>query len=1028
MKVFAETTDAMIQPVFEQGQALLIPGDEIIVGFKKDTTFDQAQEYLDPYVAEQGMVDMREHRKNTYILRISSPSDGRVYRVCQFFATLDEIKFAEPNHIVVFLNDPDYFDKFNKTDTLFREKIPLSVSGKPMSPREKLSPPTFASASPTWVTLASFDFEDPTFPPSGWEASWFDGATEATWGRTAYRSHSGSYSMYCASGGPAGVSPPGPVPINMDSYLFSPLIDLTSYEEVYIEVWFYAKNDLWPGPGGDLYDFPSVWVVDNDTLSGYYRILGVLASGDCTTDPTTASGWRKLLFRVPPPLRVANAFFAITYESDDVDLFEGAYLDDIRIVATTDVDTEFLSSDTYSGRQYELKNVGQIAALGNDANDLEVPEAWGLVSVSPDIVIAVIDEGVDLTHPDLNLVQGYDYDGTPGGGYRGSHGTACAGNVGAIGDNGTGVIGPAPNVKIMPVYMGTTDANFASAIDVAVLNGADVLSNSWGWVGAPSTVIENAISAALAAGRVVVFAAGNGPDRPPWTYDVAFPGNLTGTTDVICVGASSLTDEHKAAASSDGAFGWGSSYVGDGPDICTPSPWSYTTDIQGAAGYNDGTWLADPDYTPTFGGTSSSTPKLAGIVALMLSACPELTPAQVRSILRNTADDIDAPGFDDKTGGGRVNAHEAVLEAQTICGEPPDCLESLVGDKDGFGVGCPIQSGLHYLDYGVYGGDYREVDDPDFTDFWYFGDKSWTHDYTMPPDATSAQIEVFLAGIADIEGNASLLVNGQVVATIPYQPDWHDVTRLVKADVPIDLLTGSNQVQVAVAGQGDGYIVDYSLLTVCRGAGQECTEDDSGTLDIKGTAGGPGATMTITVRMQGAASAVDALGFEVAFDPALLTYTGFTRGSLVADFAFFDAVVPGDDPNVVRVGGFTTGSAIPAGASGDVIYLEFTVNQCDQGSSYSLELQDLKDDLTLPGWTSSGGCWQCGCSCDVSGDGQITPQDALCAFQTYLGICPTGCGPCEDICCDVTLDGQCTPADALEIFKEYLGLPSVCSP
>ena len=70
-----------------------------------------------------------------------------------------------------------------------------------------------------------------------------------------------------------------------------------------------------------------------------------------------------------------------------------------------------------------------------------------------------------------------------------------------------------------------------------------------------------------------------------------------------------------------------------------------------------------------------------------------------------------------------------------------------------------------------------------------------------------------------------------------------------------------------------------------------------------------------------------------------------------------------------------------------------------------------------------------GCDGDVNGDGEITPQDALCAFQTYLGICPTSCDiPCEDICCDVTQDADCTPADALEIFKEYLGLPSVCSP
>jgi len=64
------------------------------------------------------------------------------------------------------------------------------------------------------------------------------------------------------------------------------------------------------------------------------------------------------------------------------------------------------------------------------------------------------------------------------------------------------------------------------------------------------------------------------------------------------------------------------------------------------------------------------------------------------------------------------------------------------------------------------------------------------------------------------------------------------------------------------------------------------------------------------------------------------------------------------------------------------------------------------------------------CTGDVNGDGEITPQDALCAFETYLGICPTSCGiACEDVCCDVTQDADCTPADALCIFQKYLGLP-----
>ena len=100
--------------------------------------------------------------------------------------------------------------------------------------------------------------------------------------------------------------------------------------------------------------------------------------------------------------------------------------------------------------------------------------------------------------------------------------------------------------------------------------------------------------------------------------------------------------------------------MGPGPDVLAPGPWSYTTDRQGSDGYNDGTALSPADYDPTFGGTSSSTPKVAGIVALMLSANPNLTPAQVKSILRATADDVESPGVDDKTGAGRVNAYQAL--------------------------------------------------------------------------------------------------------------------------------------------------------------------------------------------------------------------------------------------------------------------------------------------------------------------------------------------------------------------------------
>jgi subtilisin family serine protease len=681
---FAQTTAKQIQPVFEQGQALLIPSDEVIVGLKKPLGLAQAKSYFAPHAKSQGIVDVREHRKNTYILRIDNPSNGRVYQVSQFLAQQEGIDFAEPNHIVLFLGEP-------------RPPRPPAEIHKELMGREKKRESKGeaetsslglyqTSSSVVWTILIDESFEEGSLP-TGWSTDIYDNPDDDTdiadayWSVTGHRSHSGTGSCYATGGGAEGVSPPGDYPNNCNSRLATPVLNLASYEEVYIEFWFYAKfgshNLLAHDLGAVMVRTPTP--EDSTILS----LLYVGYTGDLTADPTTDNGWRRALLRVPPKSRVNGVNVEFVLLSDESGTGEGLYIDQVRILGTTDVDTDPIGNDTYGARQYETRNAGQIAGLGNDDNDMHLPEAWDLVSVSPDIVVAVIDSGVDVTipHPDLNLVTGYEPDGSIGGSYKSSdgtaryHGTAVAGNVGAVGDNSLGVFGTAPGVRIMPVYFGGSESELASAIDVAVANGAHILSNSWHWIEASSTDIENAIIDALNAGRVVLFAAGNGPDREPYTYDVAFPGNLTGSTDVICVGASSPTDEHKAAASSDGHFMWGSSYVGSGPDVTAPSPWSYTTDIQGDEGYNPETSLlsqgslidpGDPsseDYTPTFGGTSSSTPKIAGIAALMLSANPDLTPHQVKEILRETADDIDVPGIDDKTGAGRVNAYGSVLGA-----------------------------------------------------------------------------------------------------------------------------------------------------------------------------------------------------------------------------------------------------------------------------------------------------------------------------------------------------------------------------
>lgn len=661
-------TGMVIQPVFAQGDALMIPSDEVIVRFTQDTSLDEARKYLAAYMNSVGITGIRGHRKNTYILTINNPSDGRCYAVCQALSKLEGIAFAEPNHIVVTLDDQEDAAGMNlPTPELPKDML---LKGQPLgggSPDPPAPVDHVSKSAVSWTTLVSEGFES---VPAGWTTSnvW-NPATGAVWGIWPYRHHSGSYSAYGTGGGVWGNAPPGPYFGGFSNWLKSPTLNLASYKEVYVELWFYAK---YPVPlAQDWKEYVEAGIWDNNT-STFKRAqyLGTGYTGDCTADPTTANGWRKALYRVEPSLRKNNVNAMFLFLSD-LGGTEGIYIDDVRIVATTNVDANHISNDKYDAREYELNNSGQIAGLGGDDNDLHIPEAWGLVSVSPDIVVAVVDCGVELTHPDLNLVTGYDSNGAVGGGPKTAdenHGTSCAGNVGAIGNNGIGVVGTAPNVKIMPVHRGSQVADNATALDAAVAHGADILSNSWGWVGSPSSDIEGAIDDALGAGVIVVFAAGNGPDRDPFTYEVAWPGCLTGSKDIITVGASSQTDEHKATASSDGEHSWGSSYIGDGPDIVAPGPWSYTTDRSGSAGYNDGSLIdpTDPSsaaYDPTFGGTSSSTPKVSGIVALMLSANPYLSSAQVKSILRSTATCI---GDADKVGAGRVNAYAAVQAAAAI--------------------------------------------------------------------------------------------------------------------------------------------------------------------------------------------------------------------------------------------------------------------------------------------------------------------------------------------------------------------------
>lgn len=273
-------------------------------------------------------------------------------------------------------------------------------------------------------------------------------------------------------------------------------------------------------------------------------------------------------------------------------------------------------------------------------------KAWSR-SAGTDVVIAIVDTGIDMDHPDLanRIVDGYDFvddDEIPDD--QNGHGTHVAGSAAAIGNNDIGVIGMAPEAKIMPLKVLGADGSgsvedVAAAITWAADNGADVINLSLGGSNSLLGRIFNkvdptneAIAEATRKGAIVVAAAGN---------DNAFLTAFNPETPVIVVNATNRFEESARFSN----FGDPRAVAAAGARILSTAP-TYPTTI----------WPDGSDGYESLDGTSMASPHVAGIVALMVGAGMR-SPEQIWDRLIDTATN---PTNDPTLGAGIVQADDAV--------------------------------------------------------------------------------------------------------------------------------------------------------------------------------------------------------------------------------------------------------------------------------------------------------------------------------------------------------------------------------
>lgn len=322
----------------------------------------------------------------------------------------------------------------------------------------------------------------------------------------------------------------------------------------------------------------------------------------------------------------------------------------------------------------ELNPVISICALPDDPlyaeqwalGKIQAPDAWDTCRGAGEIVVAVIDTGVDCNHRDLqgNMwineaelngvadvdddrngyvddVYGYNFahgDNDPADDH--GHGTHCAGTIAAVGNNGLDIAGVCWTARIMALKVlgATGDGNAADAVPAiyyAVANGADVISGSWGSE-EDSSVLGEAIAHAHREGVIVVAAAGNKGSTKPY-YPAAYP-------EVISVTATEANDRR-----------WYLSNFGDWVDMAAPGRQVLSLRAKGTS-----SGVIRDEFTGQLSGTSTAAPQVSGACALLLSANPLLTCDELQEMLTTTGDPIESGIC---ASNGRLNVYKALRAA-----------------------------------------------------------------------------------------------------------------------------------------------------------------------------------------------------------------------------------------------------------------------------------------------------------------------------------------------------------------------------